>query len=136
MARVTRFMLDTNTASWLLKGQPKVVARLEAAAPEHICLSVVTEAELLYGVARRPEARKLRAAVDELLAAVDILPWTRATAHRYAIIRAELERRGRPLGPLDIMIAAHAVEHDAIVVSNDRAFSAVPGLRLEDWTAV
>jgi tRNA(fMet)-specific endonuclease VapC len=135
MARVTRFMLDTNTASWLLKGQPNVVARLEAAAPERICLSVVTEAELLYGVAKRPEARKLRAAVDELLAAIDVLPWTRATALRYAIIRAELERRGRPLGPLDMMIAAHAVEHDAVVVSNDRAFSAVPGLRVEDWTA-
>ena len=96
---------------------------------------MVTEAELLYGVAKRPEARKLRTAVDAFLAAIDVLPWTSATARRYAALRAELERRGRPLGPLDLMIAAHAGEHDAVLVTNDRAFGAVPGLRIEDWTA-
>ncbi len=128
-------MLDTNTASWLLKGQPNVAARLAATMPESICLSAVTEAELLYGVAKRPEEKKLRAAVDELLAAIDVLPWTSATARRYATIRADLERRGRPLGALDLMIAAHALEHDAMLVTNDRAFEAVPWLRVEDWTA-
>jgi tRNA(fMet)-specific endonuclease VapC len=126
-------MVDTNTASGLLKGQPSIVAHLQAAAPERICLSVVTEAELRYGVARRPEARKLRAAVEEFLAAVDVLPWTGATARRYATLRAELERRGRPLGALDLMIAAHAVERDALLVTNDRAFGSVPGLRVDDW---
>ena len=132
---MTRFMLDTNTASWLMKGQPNVVARLKAATPDSVCLSAVTEAELLYGVAKRPEAKKLRAAVDELLTAIDILPWTGATARRYATIRADLERRGRPLGALDLMIAAHAVEQDATLVTSDRAFDAVPWLRVEDWTA-
>lgn len=132
---MTRFMLDTNTVSWLIKRSPNVRARLAAEAPERICLSVVTEAELLYGVARRPQARILRLAIDEVLAAIDVLPWTNATARRYATVRAELERRGKPLGPLDLMIAAHAVEHDAILVTNDRAFGAFPGLRVEDWTA-
>ena len=127
-------MLGVNTASWLLKGQPNVAARLKATAPERICLSVVTEAELLFGIAKRPEARTLRAAVDELLAAIDVLPWTSTTARRYGVLRAELERRGRPLGALDLMIAAHAVERDMMLVTNDRAFDAVPGLRLEDWT--
>ena len=127
-------MLDTNTASWLLKGQSRVVARLEAAPPERLCLSVVTEAELLYGVAKRPEARKLRAAVDELLATIEVLDWSSATARRYGAIRAELERRGKPLGALDLLIAAQALEHDAVLVTNDRAFGAVPGLRLKDWT--
>jgi tRNA(fMet)-specific endonuclease VapC len=127
-------MLDTNTASWLIKGQPNVLARLAAEAPERICLSVVTEAELLYGLARRPEAKKLRAAVDELLGAVDVLAWTTATARRYATIRAHLAQRGRPLAPFDVMIAAHAVERDAMLVTYDRAFGAVPGLRVEDWT--
>ena len=131
---MTRLMLDTNTASGLLKGQANVATRLKAARPEQVCLSVVTEAELLYGVAKRPEAKGLRAAVDELLSAIDVLPWTTATARRYATLRAALERRGRPLGPLDLMIAAHAAEHDAALVTNDRAFSAVPGLRIEDWT--
>jgi tRNA(fMet)-specific endonuclease VapC len=127
-------MLDTNTASSLLKGEPRVLARLASETPERVCLSVVTEAELLFGVAKRPEARKLRVAVDELLAAIEVLAWSSATARRYATIRAELERRGKPLGALDLLIAAHAVQHDAVLVTNDRAFSAVPGLRLEDWT--
>ena len=81
-----------------------------------------------------PEARKLRVAVDELLAAIEVLAWNSASARRYATIRAELERRGKPLGALDLLIAAHAVQHDAVLVTNDRAFSAVSGLRLEDWT--
>jgi tRNA(fMet)-specific endonuclease VapC len=127
-------MLDTNTASSVLKGKPRVLARLAAETPERVCLSVVTEAELLFGVAKRPEARKLRVAVDEFLAAIEVLAWSSATARRYATIRAELERRGKPLGALDLLIAAHAVQHDAVLVTNDRAFSAVPGLRLEDWT--
>ncbi len=130
-----RFMFDTNTVSSLLKGQPYVVGRLKTADPGRVCLSVVTEAELLYGVARRTDATRLRAAVDEFLAAIDVLPWTDATAQRYATLRAELERRGRPLGALDMMIAAHAAEHDMMLVTNDRAFGAVPGLRVEDWTA-
>jgi tRNA(fMet)-specific endonuclease VapC len=134
MGRVTRFMLDTNTASALLKGQPRAVARLAAETPERICLSVVTEAELLFGIAKRPEARKLRVAVDELLAAIEIVSWNSGTARRYATIRAELEQHGKPLGALDLLIAAHAVQHDAVLVTNDKAFSVVPGLRLEDWT--
>ncbi len=131
---MTRLLLDTNTASGLLKGQPNVAARLKAARPEQVCLSVVTEAELLYGVAKRPEATRLRASVNEFLSAIDVLPWTSATARRYAALRAELERRGRPLGPLDLMIAAQAAEHDALLVTNDCTFGMVPGLRIEDWT--
>jgi len=131
---MTRFMLDTNAASGLVKGQPKVIARFKAEAPDSVCLSAVTEGEMLYGVARRPEARRLRAALNEFLAAIDVLPWTSATARRYANLRAGLERQGRPLSALDLMIAAHAVEHDMTLVTNDRAFSAIPGLRLEDWT--
>ncbi len=71
--------------------------------------------------------------MEEFLAAVDVLPWTGATARRYATLRAELERRGRPLGALDLMIAAHAVERDALLVTNDRAFGSVPRLRVDDW---
>ncbi len=132
---MTRFMLDTNTASSLLKGEPNVVARVAATSPELICLSAVTSGEILYGVANRPEAKKLRATVDELLSAIETLPWTGATAQRYRTIRAELERRGRPLGALDLMIAAHAMEHDAVLATSDRAFRLVPALRVEDWTA-
>ena len=126
-------MLDTNAASGLMKGQPTITARFKAEAPDRVCLSAVTEGEMLFGVAKRPEARRLHAAVTEFLAAIDVLPWTSATARRYATLRAGLERQGRPLGALDLLIAAHAVEHNAVLVTNDRAFSAVPGLRVEDW---
>jgi tRNA(fMet)-specific endonuclease VapC len=132
---MTRFMLDTNAASGLVKGQPKLTARFKAEAPDRLCLSVVTEGEMLFGVARRPAARRLRAAVNEFLAAIDVLRWTSATARRYATLRASLERQGRPLSALDLMIAAHAAEHDMTLVTHDGAFGAVPGLRVEDWTA-
>jgi tRNA(fMet)-specific endonuclease VapC len=132
---MTRFMLDTNAASGLVKGQPKLTVRFKAEAPDRVCLSAVTEGEMLFGVARRPEARRLHAAVSELLAAIDVLPWTSTTARRYATLRAGLERQGRPLSALDLMIAAHAAEHDMTLVTNDGAFGAVLELRVEDWTA-
>jgi tRNA(fMet)-specific endonuclease VapC len=131
---MTRFMLDTNAVSGLVKGQPKVTARFKAQAPDRVCLSAVTEGEMLFGVARRAEARRLRAAVSELLAAIDVLPWTSATARRYATLRAGLERQGRPVGALDLLIAAHAAERDMTLATHDGAFGAVLGLRLEDWT--
>ena len=81
---MTRFMLDTNTASSLLKGEPNVVARVAGTPPELICISAVTSGEILHGVAKRPEATKLRATVNELLSAIETLPWTSATAQRYA----------------------------------------------------
>jgi len=81
-----RFVLDTNTASWLLKGHANVVARLKAVTPEDVCLSVVTAAELLYGAAKRPDARRLRTAVDEFLTAIDVLPWTSQTVSRFGAV--------------------------------------------------
>ncbi len=94
-------MLDTNTVSARLKGHSLVTVRLKATEPERVCLSVVTEAELLFGVAKRPGAKRLRAAVDEFLAAIDVPPWTVATARRYAVLRAGLERRAWHARPHD-----------------------------------
>ena len=131
---MTRFTLDPNAASRSLKGQPKVTARFKAEAPDSVCLSVVTEGEMLFGVARRPEAIRLRTAVNALLAAIEVLPWTSATARRYGTLREDLERQGQPLSALDLMIAAHAAEHDMTLVTHDGAFGAVPELRVEDWT--
>jgi tRNA(fMet)-specific endonuclease VapC len=131
---MTRFMLDTNTVGYLLRGHPKVAQRAAATPPRRLCLSVVTEGELRYGLAKRPEATKLRSAVEELLTAIEVLPWTRETARRYGAMRAALERRGKPLGPLDLMIAAHALESGATLATSERAFHAVAGLEVEDWT--
>lgn len=95
----------------------------------------MTEGEILYGVARRPEAKKLRATVEELLSAIDILPWTSAAAQRYGTIRAELERRAKPLGALDLMIAATRCSTTPGSRQAIAHFAWFLALRVEDWTA-
>jgi tRNA(fMet)-specific endonuclease VapC len=131
---MTRYMLDTNTVSHLIKGHPAVMRRVASATMSSLCLSTITQAELAFGLAKRPEATRLRRAVRELLLCVEVLPWDDAVAERYGIVRAALERRGRILAPLDLLIAAHALSAGAALVSNDRAFAQVDGLTLEDWT--
>lgn len=132
---MTRYMLDTNTVSHLVRGAPALDCRVTEVPIAAICISAVTEGELRSDLARRPEAVRLRVTVMELLKRVDTLAWDSAAAERYGELRAELERLGRPLGPLDTMIAAHALAADAVLISNDRAFAQVRGLRVEDWTA-
>ncbi len=131
---MTRYLLDTNAVSHLLRGNTEIRKRLISVPMETICISAVTEGELRYGLARRPEATRLHAAVHELLLRLEVLPWDGPVATRYGNLRAELERIGRTLSPLDLMIAAHASAENAVLVSNDQAFSQMPGLRVEDWT--
>jgi len=127
-------MLDTNTVSrHLLREHPAVVRRVVAAPMASLCISAITEGELLFGLAKRPEAKRLHLAVREFLRRVDVLPWDSAVAERYGTLRAELHQQGRSLAPLDLLIAAHAVSADAVLVTNDRAFGQVAGLDVEDW---
>jgi tRNA(fMet)-specific endonuclease VapC len=129
-----RYMLDTNTVSHLLKGHPSVSRRVVAVPMAALCISAITEGELLFGLARRPEAHRLHAAVREFLKRMDVLPWDAATAERYGTERASLQRLGRTLAPLDLLIATHALAADAVLVSNDQTFSQLTALSLEDWT--
>ena len=129
-----RYLLDTNTVSYIIKGNiPRIRERLLKVPIAEVGLSVVTEAELLFGVARRPEAARLRVAVEEFLLRMEVLPWTSYAAQQYAEIRAALERKGIPMGNLDMMIAAQALAAEAILVTRDRFFQRVKGLRVEDW---
>ena len=122
-------MLDTNAASALVKGRaPELAARL---VHRPFCLSVVTEAELRYGLARRPVNTDLRALVEDLLSSVDIRPWTTRAACRYGPLRAELDAVGKPLGSLDLLIAAHALAEGCTLVTADAGFARVPGLQVE-----
>lgn len=127
-----RCMLDTNTVSHLIKAHPAVTRRVLAAPMASLCISAITEGELLFGLAKRPEAKRLHAAVRELLLRLDVLPWN--SAEHYGMARAETEAQGRILAPLDLLIAAHALSVGAVLVTNDRAFRQVGGLQLEDWT--
>jgi tRNA(fMet)-specific endonuclease VapC len=127
-------MLDTNSVSHLIREHPMVVRRVVSAPMTALCLSAVTEAELRYGLAKRPEATRLHRVVGELLLRLDVLPWDPDVARIYGETRAVLERQGKALAPLDLMIAAHAIATGCTLVSNDQAFAQVPGLALEDWT--
>jgi len=124
-------MLDTKTVSYLANGKSKAArARmLSLGADEAVCLSVLTEAEIRYGLARRPEAVALRERMEWLMAAIRILPWGRDEARVYGQLRANLESAGKTLGTMDMQIAAHAVAVSAVLVTNDKAFGFVADLK-------
>ena len=130
------YLLDTNIASHVIKGDlPMVRARLAAVPMRDVAVSVVTQAELLYGVAKRGYPEGLATRVREFLVRVTVLPWTPDVAVVYGDLRASCEAAGIVLAPMDMMIAAHAKAMNAILVTRDRVFGLVPdGLRLEDWT--
>jgi tRNA(fMet)-specific endonuclease VapC len=130
-----RYLLDTNIASYVIKGNiPAVRRRIVQVPMAQLAISTVTEGELRYGVARRPDAARLRTIVDEFLLRMTILPWDSVAAQHYGQIRAALEREGQPMGNLDMMIGAHALALGAVLVTNDQAFTRIKELNVEDWT--
>jgi tRNA(fMet)-specific endonuclease VapC len=129
-----RYMLDTNTVSHLIKQHPVMAKRVQSVSMASLCISSITEGELLFGLAKRPEAKKLHAVVREFLLRVDVLPWDSEVAECYGTVRADMERQGKLLGPLDLLIATHALDVGSILVTNDRAFCQVANLHVEDWT--
>ena len=118
----------------MIKAHPLVAKRLVAVSMAAVCISAITECELLFGLAKRPEAKRLHAAVRQFLLRVDVLPWDSATAESYGLLRAGLGLAGKALAPLDLLIAAQAVGAGAVLVTNDQAFAQVAKLELEDWT--
>jgi len=98
------------------------------------CAAGAWNGELLFGLAKRTGAARLHAAVTEFLRRIDVLAWNDDAADSYGPIRAALERQGRPLGPLDLLIAAHAISAGAVLVTSDGTFAQVATLTLEDWT--
>lgn len=128
------YMLDTNMVSHLLKEHPDVTRRVVAVPMASLCISAITEGELLFGLAKRSEAKRLHLVVREFLRRVDVLPWDSAAAAQYGMVRADLARLGKLLAPLDLLIAAHALCKGAVLVTNDRAFHQIADLHIEDWT--
>lgn len=131
-----RYMLDTNTASYIIKGEPAVIReRLRNVPMANVCVSAITEAELLRGVAKKPEAKHLPVVVKEFLLRVEILPWDSDAADAYAQLRTACENEGKPLGNMDMLIAAHSVAVGAVLITNDKAFYNVEHhLMLDDWS--
>lgn len=132
-----RLMLDTNTVGEIISyRRPEFRARLRERARGNALVSAISYAETMYGLAKKPQATRLQAMAAAFLAEAEIVDFTRSAAERYGTLRDEMRRAGRSLQPLDMLIAAHALEAGATLVSSDHAFRHVPGLSVEDWTEV
>ena len=130
------YLLDTNTVSYLVRGASRVLAeRVSVTQRNRVAISVVTAMELRFGLAKNPGAKRTKSTVEAFLATVPVVNLPENIAGIYGTVRADLERRGVPIGPLDTIIAAHALALGCtLVTSNCREFRRVPGLRCEDWT--
>ena len=130
-----RYMLDTNICIYAIKHKPEqVFIRLQEHDPMDICISSVTYAELVHGVEKSKAVEKNRVALALLFANIEIMNFDSLAAESYGKIRADLEKAGTPIGPLDTMIAGHAKALGYTVVTNNiKEFERVKGLKLENW---
>lgn len=133
---MARYMLDTDTCSYIMKrSSPPVLRRLRVVPVTDVCMSVVTKSELLYGVEVSPRRTQDAAALAAFLPYVEVLDFPDDAARHYAEIRADLKKRGALIGANDLFIAAHARCLARVLVTNNTAeFGRVKGLAIENWT--
>ena len=128
-----RFMLDTDTVSFALRGRGRVATRVLDHRPSEICMSSITLAELRYGAGMR-RSRKLHGLIDAFAEAMAVVPFDRVAADRFGVVAASLARKGAPIGGFDTLIAAHALAlRLTLVTNNSKHFDRVAGLRTETW---
>lgn len=128
-----KFLLDTDTVSYALRGEGGVGARIREHKPSDLCISAITLAELRFG-ADRKRSRKLHALIDTFAGAVEVAPFGEVAALEFGRIAAILADRGSPIGELDALIAAHTVALRCTLVTNNvRHFTRVPGLAVDNW---
>ena len=133
---MTRYLLDKNIASDPIRNpQGKAAKRIARVGENNICTSIIVAAELRYGCTKSG-SKRIRAAVEDLLGEIDVLPFDAPADAEYGNIRAELEAAGKPIGGNDLLIAAHARTSGATVVTaNTNEFKRIPGLKVENWLA-
>lgn len=132
-----QYMLDTNTLVYVLNAGPQhqaVLDRFNEHDPRHLCLSAISLAELRFGAAQSQRREATQAKLERVVAALTVVPFEDRAARAYGTIRSQLQAAGQPIGPLDTLIAAHAVSVGAILVTNNlREFRRVTGLRVDNW---
>ena len=130
-----RYMLDTNICIYTIKHKPETVIRnFLLHNPEEMCISAISYAELMHGVEKSAAAEKNRIALSLFLSPLSVLDFSASAAAEYGKIRAALELRGRPIGPMDLLIAGHAKSEKLILVTNNtKEFLRVEGLAVENW---
>ena len=131
-----RYMLDTNICIYAIKNKPQaVITNLLQHSADDICVSSITYGELMHGVEKSQAVERNRMAITLFLSAISILPFGSSAAEEYGKIRADLERKGTPIGPMDTLIAGHARSEGCVLVTNNtREFCRVENLKIEDWT--
>lgn len=129
------YLLDTNVCiDYLNRSHPNVVERMQSSSPEDLCLSSVVVAELRYGADRSAKRDQNHARLDDLTAEIQCVNFDLDAARIYGLVRSSLEAKGTAIGPYDMMIAAHALSLGLVLVTdNDREFSRVAGLQIENW---
>ncbi|MCM1283613.1 MAG: type II toxin-antitoxin system VapC family toxin [Muribaculaceae bacterium] len=130
-----KYMLDTNICIYVVKQKPgTVIQRFLSHEPEEICISAITYAELMHGVEKSMAVERNRIAMSLFLSPISILDFDGQAAEEYGRIKAELEKKGTPIGPMDTLIAGHAKSRGLILVTNNtREFNRVAGLTVENW---
>jgi tRNA(fMet)-specific endonuclease VapC len=128
------YLLDTDTVSFILRGEGPAASRLTAHLPSEVCISALTVGELRFGAERR-HSRKLHGIIDTLARSIQVMPFDEASATAYGRIQASLESKGTPIGTLDTLIAAHAFALNlTLVTHNQKHFTKVRGLKVANWS--
>lgn len=132
-----KYMLDTNICIYAIKRRPEaVIKRFLEHDPDEMCISAITYAELMHGVEKSQAREKNRIAMTLFLSPITILDFSSHAAEEYGRVRAELEKKGAPIGPMDMLIAGHARAEGLILVTNNtREFYRVDNLDVEDWVS-
>jgi len=130
-----KYMLDTNIVIYVIKHKPEsVLQKFQSLEPSDFWISSITLAEIEYGISKSSRPDRNRFAFDMFISGIDILSFDDAAASEYGPIRAGLERKGTPIGPNDMLIAAHAKSLGFTIVTNNvREFERVEGLKVENW---
>ncbi|MBF0203713.1 MAG: type II toxin-antitoxin system VapC family toxin [Desulfamplus sp.] len=128
-------MLDTNICIYIIKQKPeKVLNHLQEHDIAEIAISSITLSELEYGAMKSMRTDQNRFAIIQFTAAIDVLPYDDIAARHYGEVRSYLEKKGTPIGNLDMLIAAHALSRNCILVTNnEKEFKRVPNLKIENW---
>jgi tRNA(fMet)-specific endonuclease VapC len=129
------YLLDTNICIYIINKKPSsVIKRIQTKQPEQIAISTITQAELEYGIARSKNVDQNRIALLEFLFPFLLIDFDQMAAVQYGLIRASLEAQGKPIGSMDMLLAAQAKSMDLILVTNnEKEFRRIEGLKLENW---
>ncbi len=130
-----KFMLDTNICIYIIKQKaPDVIERFHQIEISEIGISSITLSELLYGVSKSSKPEQNQVAITQFIAPLDILSYDDEAAQYYGELRVYLEKQGRPIGSLDVLIAAHALSTNCVLVTNnEKEFTRIPKLKIENW---